>query len=139
MPDTFTVKVHGLEELERELNALPEKYAKPALRTGARKSAQAIQRAAQGLVKVRTGKLRENIAVATRVESDGVRGSTIIATIGLKKRGFYGRFLELGTKYIGKVPFLGAAFQSLIQTILQIFITEVRKSISRIRVKNKLL
>lgn len=152
MADTFTVKVHGLEELERELNALPEKFAKTALRTASRKAGQLVQREAMarapksGLPIPRGGKdsrwrtvpLSKGIRVTTRVKGEGVRGGTIETHIGIIGRVFYGRFLEFGTKFMSKRPFLGPAFEALRGTILDTFKLELRKAIGRIKVKNKL-
>jgi len=49
------------------------------------------------------------VDVGLKVTLNDVRGVSII--IGPKEKGFYGKFLELGTKYIKARPFMAPAFE----------------------------
>lgn len=161
MPDSFTVEVKGLAELERRLNELPEKLAKGALRTASRKAGKILQKHAQQNVRSsfvkHTGTLERGIIVATSVKPDGVKGASIIALIGLRIKpkdisAFYGKFLEFGWIAGAKVraaiarrrgkergghkvlarPFLAPAFEAEKRNMLNQFEEELSKAIDKV-------
>lgn len=164
MPDSFTVKVEGLAELEKALNELPEKMAKGAIRTASRKAGQLVRKAAQQNVRSsfvkRTGTLERGIIVATTIKPDGVKGAKVLAWIGLRIKpkqlsAFYGKFLEFGWIRGAKVraakarktgqerggsqvparKFLTPAFESQKRNMLEVFIVELKKAIDKVTYK----
>lgn len=160
MPDSFTVEVKGLAELEKALLELPEKMAKTALRTASRKSANLVKMKAQSNVKSlfqrRTGHLEGGILVSTRVQGEGVKGATILTRIGLRISGsasaWYGRLLEFGWmprsrkarrsrgaghKITGR-PFMAPAFETTKLQMLDTFQVELRSAINRITFRSKM-
>lgn len=152
MTDFVTVKVHGLEELERELNTLPEQFAKTALRTATRKASQIVQREGaarapvSGLPIPRGGRkqtwrklpLHRAIRIRTQIKSLGVKGAEISAFVTPDKSAWYGRLLEFGTKFMGERKFLGPAYEATKNRLIDVFKLELSKAISRVRVKHKL-
>jgi HK97 gp10 family phage protein len=105
MPDGVTVKIEGLEELERNMNRLAEdlakKHAVEAVRAGNQVLKQAITASARAHFQPRSGKLFENIRTSVRIKGRGVKGAVVKAFVFLKSDAFYGRFWELGFRHIG--------------------------------------
>jgi HK97 gp10 family phage protein len=105
MPDGVTVKIEGLEELERNMNRLQEdlakKHAVEAVRAGNQILKQAIMASARAHFQARSGKLFENIRTSVRIKGRGVKGAVVKAFVFLKSDAFYGRFWELGFQHIG--------------------------------------
>jgi HK97 gp10 family phage protein len=131
MAKTITIKVEGLQELERRLKAFGPKIVRNGLRTSAYAGAKVMMNAVKETAPVRTGELRANIRAFKRRGqpnearySVGVRGLTRkfgntpqnrrLRRVGKKYRvdgpGFYARFVEFGTSKMAARPFMRPAF-----------------------------
>ncbi len=96
---TYRVQIRGAGRLTRQLRALPEKMqreVKAELQVGAR----AVQRDAVAMVPVRTGNLKKILASpqAVRIRKKGLQVVFGITGVKAARDGFYGRFVEFGTK-----------------------------------------
>lgn len=122
-----TVQIDGLKELEQNLLALPEDLAKRALGRAARTSMQFLRRRIQGSAPVKTGRLERGIQVRSKFISEGVKGGTIVVSVGLQLRpkeqsAFYGKFVELGTVRITTPhPFMKPEFDAWGEAIIKMF------------------
>lgn len=139
----ISVQIEGLQELERNLLALPEDLAKKALGAAARTSMRFLQRRIQGSAPVKTGQLKRGIQVRSKFISDGVKGGTIVVSIGLQlkpkeKSAFYGKFVELGTVHIKTPhPFMKPEFDAWAGAVLKMFGKELGAAIEKTARKAK--
>ncbi len=98
------VTLKGADILSRQLKQL-EKAGLKARKRALLAAGNVIRDAARARVRVRTGKLRGTIF--TKINPEGTE-----AKIGPSKRGYYGVFLELGTKKMPAYPFLKPAYEN---------------------------
>lgn len=115
------IQVDGLVDLEKALKALPAVVSKRLINTATRAGASVISREARKLVPKRSGVLRKNIGVQRHKRQS--RPHSVLYKVGWKGDGFYGRFLELGTRYQAARPHLRPALDA-----------NKREAINRIRV-----
>jgi HK97 gp10 family phage protein len=96
---TTTTEVKGLAELEKFLDALPEKVQVKIARNAMSAGARVIRDEAKRLAPVKTGALRSSVRVSTRQQINGQITATIRAG-GKTKTGdaFYAHFVEYGTE-----------------------------------------
>lgn len=108
----MTVKIHGLRELSRKLEKLPRDVRGRTLDRATREGAKVIRdRAKNTYVPVRTGRLRESIVARKDREQSSDVFSTY--TIGyLKKKAYYGGFVEVGTSRTPAQPYLRPAIET---------------------------
>ncbi|GEM_PF-2182685 len=139
----IAVSIDGLDELEKNLLALPEDLAKKALGAAARKAMRGMQQRIQQSAPVKTGRLKKGIQVRSKFIGDGVRGGTIIVSIGLQLKPkeqsvFYGKFVELGTVRIKTPhPFMKPEFDASAASTIQTFANELGDAIERVARKAK--
>lgn len=140
----IAVKVEGLEELEKNLLALPEDLAKRALGIAARRAMEFLRRRIAASAPVLTGKLQRGIKMRSKFIGDGVRGGTIVVSIGLQlspkeESAFYGRFIELGTiKLKNPTPFFKPTFDAGAPEVLDHFGKELEKAIEQVARRAKI-
>ncbi len=89
---SITVKIEGLDNLKRKLEALEDAAAADVLEEAVLAGARIVQEDASRRVSKRTGKLARSIEVEVKEKS---RGSVFVA-VGPTKEAFYGKFVELG-------------------------------------------
>ena len=142
-----TTEVQGLAELERALDALPEKVAKKTLINAVRDAAELFRaRAAigapydpsviMGHPKWRTMHLRDGILKKITVTNLGAAGARVRGEVALdKQHAFYGRFLEFGWitarggKQVAPHPFMRPAFEAMKDVALAWFQVRLREGI----------
>lgn len=158
--NTFDINVGGLDQLMKNIKALPKevvgKNGGPVRRALA-KAANIIKDAAIARAPVRSGNLQEHIAIlrdrrpaaagASERYMVGIRGGsrTTYANSAKNRRkglagktyekqgpAFYGRFLELGTSKMRPQPFLRPAFNENAQEAIVTFLVELDKDVQRI-------
>jgi HK97 gp10 family phage protein len=108
----LNTEIHGLEEIIRKLNALPDKLENKVVRAAIRQGANIIKEKAKSYVPIDTGDLKKSIKVTgTRYQKGKI--SFVIRPSGNKKKGvsvFYARFIENGTSKMHAQPFMRPAF-----------------------------
>lgn len=119
MPKEFADAVRLFEKL-------PERIGLPLLRKAGRKAVIPIQEEAERQAPVLTGKLRDNILIATKKESE----SQIQLAIGPAKSVFYGRFSEFGTAHEIARPWLEPAAEEKSEEAAAIFAAEFQRAIT---------
>lgn len=135
MPDikTVTISITGLSDLEKALEAFPDKIARNILGGAIRAGAVVIQNEARqkapqsagphkvgrkikGVI-VQPGHLRKNIKV--RMAPRKSRTSPIEYWVYVSKRAWYWKFVEFGTKKMSAKQFMRPAFDSRKQEALE--------------------
>jgi len=120
MADAVRMEIQGLAELERKMRQLGPKLAKNALRSAVNAGAQIIKKEAQARAPVHTGKLKKKAIYVTRSREESTatkQAYKVGVRMGRKeqKKGrdaFYWWYLEFGTKFVKKMPFLAPAFEA---------------------------
>jgi HK97 gp10 family phage protein len=140
--NTVTVKIEGLDELERKLYDLPVKlsklYMRRALLAGARIWRQEILSNAPRL----TGWLRAQVAITTSLSSRYDQGT---AHVGVRKKPDPGRhgkhvpsaaneayWYELGTLRQPARPIIRPAFSAMSQAVLDAFAETLRAGLAEV-------
>lgn len=98
-----TVSVSGVDALLNDFEGLTSEL-QSAINLAITANAEAILEDAQALCPVRTGALRDSIAI--EYENDG---DILTANIGTDM--YYGPYVEFGTRYMEAEPFLFPAFE----------------------------
>ena len=101
----MTLKVEGVEETIAEFNAINIKVTKNVQEV-IESSAIRVRDDARSRAPFKTGKLKRDIRV--KKSKDGL---TAAVTYMGKKRAFYGKFIEFGTRFMPARPFLGPAWE----------------------------
>jgi HK97 gp10 family phage protein len=136
--DTITVKVEGLEELQRRLNDLPKRQAQSALRKALREGAKVFKDAVIREAPKESGFLSQHFKINTRIR--GVSGAAYVTpdkkitypadSTGKKehKRWAYlvAFWTEFGTTTHRANPFLTRAFESTKAAVLDRVIEALR-------------
>ena len=156
MRELFTFKVEGLQELDRQLRALPERVAGNALATAVSAGARVIRNEAMARAPVDTGALKSQIFTKRlRSPSPSEKMSIVGVRSGLAKyantkrnvrsgkagktyktdgKTFYWKFIEFGTSKMAAKPFLRPAFdakeQDAVLAITEKLDERIQKAIS---------
>lgn len=88
---TFNVK--GFKELDEALKQFPIKLQRNILKSATKEGAKVIQRAAIAMAPVETGQLAKSIKIKIKTKR---KQHTVTYIVGLNKKGWYGRLVELG-------------------------------------------
>jgi HK97 gp10 family phage protein len=137
MSDALTVKLVGMEELQRKLETMPRAIARRLLRDAILSAAtlwkDEMKLRAPKLYEDKIGKggkryrkaffLSDTIQVKVAVNGD----LEAVAKIGPERKAFYSTFLEFGTKKMRAQPFIRAAYESMKNAVLARFVEEGRK------------
>lgn len=142
MAEFMQVDKQKLQAIERTMGRIPGKLAKKVFRTAGRKAAAVFRRAAQARARSQfnriSGKLATGIKVQIKIKSRGSLGSDLTAKVGASPAGkgvpkevslFYLRFLEKGTKFITRDPFIEPAFDARKGEALRIFTAVLSKGV----------
>lgn len=108
MAKGVTVRIEGWEELERNLRKLGSTInERELLENALMDGAKIVQDEIRTSAPYKTGQLRDSIAISKKGrEKYSVR-------IGPSGKGFYGRFLELGTSTHSAKPFVRPSFDAV--------------------------
>jgi HK97 gp10 family phage protein len=156
MPETVTVNIKGLDELQKALEALGRDVATKVVRDGLKAGAQPLMQemAAQapkdtGFLaehfNVRTRSIKDNIAAVAFVgpapnvdypDADGTYRTKMTKAGKAKQVGSISvesvaRFLEFGTTKMKKHPFITRAYEAKKAAALQAIIDCIRKALPK--------
>lgn len=104
----FDVQITGLRELDDALRELAGPAARRAMRKGMRQGANVVRDEAKARAPKDTGNLKKSIRTRERREE----GGWMRYAIEVRRRAFYGRFLEFGTSKMAAKPFLRPAAEN---------------------------
>jgi HK97 gp10 family phage protein len=107
-PVRYDIEIEGWEELEAKLQAMAaDLNTQETLENALNEGAEVVRDSIAGSAPVRTGQLSGNITISKQGRVPySVR-------IGPSGAGFYGRFLEYGTRKMGARPFVRPAFDGV--------------------------
>ena len=124
------IDIH-MGDLLRQLNKLPEKMQNRIIKGAVRASAKPIVQEAKRLVPVRTGNLKKSIGVSSRRGSKTVVRVSVSPRRGGKHDGYYGMWIEFGTKKMQPHPFLRPAFERKGADTIKFFKEYLKKRIDK--------
>jgi HK97 gp10 family phage protein len=99
-------RIHGLQELDRRLEVLPQVVAKRTLASALRIATVPLVRDIKAHAPVLTGELRDSIAVTSHPEEGANEVRLQIGVTGV----YYGHFQEFGTSKMRARPFVRPAW-----------------------------
>lgn len=144
MVDSVKAELHGARDIVAAWKDLRDYVSKTALRRAVREAAKIMLSLIHDLAPFRTGRLKSNISIRTRVTRETIRARVTINTRGKAndpKNAFYWRFLEQGWKTakgaIKRFPFVSVAFEGRKQQSAQQVVDEMDKAIKRAERKAK--
>ncbi len=125
MPPSISVKIDGLDELERALlDGLP-KQARAAMRGSLADAGEFMRLAIVLKAPSRTGFLARHIVTKTRTS---VRDDEGDVSIGPSREAYYAQFVEFGSIHNRPArPFIRPAFEENKETWLDYFATKLRE------------
>jgi len=125
MPDSFSVKIEGLKELEKKMIELGPKIGRKALKGALVAGAIVVRKEAQRLAPALTGRLRKAMYVKKMGKPNPFKENVIFGVRHGRKMSkrdldaYYWSFLEFGTKFIKKISFVQMAFQKTQTRVLE--------------------
>lgn len=151
MSDEVTVKISGLDELQKKMESLPRDFARKGLRQALRAGGDVMEEGFAQEAPEHTGFLREHFNQKTRLKSDDLAGTVFIGPAGkvdypdrlggytekVNRKGkaykvgrvsvaSVARFLEFGTSKMAKNPFMSRAFASRGQAALDAIVKKLK-------------
>jgi HK97 gp10 family phage protein len=149
MTDNVTVKISGLDELQKKLEACAKEVSRQVVRNGLRAGGGIVRDEMVRRAPKDTGFLSEHIDIKTRVMKADVAGTAMIGpnskavypVKGNAKRSFpafvIARFLEFGTSHKGfrKQPFLTPAWEATKGRALDAIVNTIREAIAKFTTK----
>lgn len=129
-------QLEGAGQLDRALSQLPKSLSRGVLRRSLTKAAEPVRDAAQQNVPVRTGELRDSLAVATRLTPSQRRLQTraggVVVYVGASwPQGAHAHLVEFGTAHSAAQPFLRPAWDQHGAKVLPAFGEEVWQQLDR--------
>jgi HK97 gp10 family phage protein len=118
----MSVEIEGLAELSERLSTMPVKAAKRYLSRCADSASQVVLDAAEETVPVEVGTLEESLEAQKSFDDDD--GTTLTVEIGPSKKAFWGSMQEFGTHDQPAQHWLGRAWESSKDKVLDTFVTE---------------
>ena len=125
MADTFSIKVEGLQELEKKMIALGPKIGRKALKGALVAGAVVIREEAKRLAPALTGRLRKAMYVKKMSKPNPYKENVIFGVRHGRKMSkkdldaYYWSWLEFGTKFIKKMSFVEIAFKNKVNEALE--------------------
>lgn len=150
MNDAVTIKIQGLDELQKKLEELPRDVAKRGIRASLREGAKRIAEAMAAHAPRDTGFLALHFGIRTKMFRNDLAGSAFIGPEGhidYPEHGGYrtkendrgkkyqvgriavvrvARFLEFGTTKTAKQPFMTQAFEDQKESALAAIVGKLR-------------
>jgi HK97 gp10 family phage protein len=155
----ISFKIEGLDELEKQLEELPEKAAKQIMRrslkeaagiwrgemiahvirgwhvwgaviTGKKRGKGGERLQRQGFTNVREfGVVSRLIGFSTKISPDGLAGAI---AVGPNKKAFWATFMEFGTSHQKAFPFARPAFEAKKADVVATFIESVKHRLEEV-------
>jgi len=105
-------RISGLREIEQALRRIARATPEAVQREALHDAGEIVAERARSLVPVRSGNLRDSIAVADEGQSGVLSQGGVEVFVGPQADGFYGHFVEFGTVNMAAEPFMRPAFDA---------------------------
>lgn len=156
MSDAVTVKISGLDELQKRLEELGPEVSRPILTTVLRDAGAVVEEAIVAAAPKDTGFLSEHFRTRVRVQKEDVQGAAFIGPAphadypnrdgGFRKKlsgalerqvGRIGvssvaRYLEFGTRKMAANPFMSRAWETVKDRALDKIVDGIRDALRRV-------
>ncbi|MFA5715679.1 MAG: HK97-gp10 family putative phage morphogenesis protein [Candidatus Paceibacterota bacterium] len=125
MADMVSIKIEGLQELEKKMIALGPKIGRKALKGALVAGAVVIREEAKRLAPALTGRLRKAMYVKKMSKPNPYKENVIFGVRHGRKMSkkdldaYYWSWLEFGTKFIKKMSFVEIAFKNKVNEALE--------------------
>lgn len=123
------VVIIGMADLQRKLKQMELALQRQALIEAAQAGAQIVLDDARSRVPVRTGNLRRNIRKRLAGRQSDIHEATV--EVQVAKKGFYGRFIEFGTKHLSAHPFFRPAIENNLERIKATMRAVLKRAVDR--------
>lgn len=120
-----TFRVQGSEEIKELLNNMPKEVSHEHLQQVALDAAEIIRKEAEDRAPKRTGTLAGDIH--KEFDDKELTGVKVQVKIGPGKKGWYGRLVEMGTKFAAPKPWLRPAFDAKKKEAQQYMLKEFKR------------
>lgn len=120
----FTVS--GADDLVKQLQAIRKTKAKSAIRKGSRQGSKIIQRECVDKAPRKTGAMSRGIKVRALPRSRKWVGTMVRFAM----ENFYGRFIDLGTKYIQARRFMRDSVRAKQQQAVNTMVDQIREELN---------
>lgn len=117
-------EVDGMENLLNEIEKLGQKGSRIE-NTALKEAGNIVKESIIKEVPVRTGKLKENIAVSNVKSKDGVKK----VEVGPGKDEYYAAFLEFGTTNMNANPFISRGYENSKEEAEKVIVEEIKKGL----------
>jgi HK97 gp10 family phage protein len=152
-----TVKINGLDQIQRALEQIPKVVADKAIRGGLRKGAESLRERIAANAPRESGFLANHFNVKVRVMHNELAASAFVGPasktyypnigdrrvgVSTGKHGQKGgalpvasvaRFMEFGTSKMAARPFIRPAFESMKEAILDTVVKSIQEAIAKWR------
>ena len=132
----MSVTIEGLSELSNLLTEIAPAAAKRYLGRCADCAALPLLAAMQGTVPVGVGILEEELSYSKKFLNDGDE-TTLEVKIGPEKPAYWGSFQEFGTSTQPAQHWMGRAWESSKDEVLNVFVEEAQSLIQELEAKKK--
>lgn len=127
---SFTVKITGLREVQRKLNALPDKVQKKVVRAALRRATVILQKAVKADAPVGdTGQLRKAVKITTSFRKGVISAKVTIGKKNFVGDTYYAAIVEFGSKYQEGQHFMERAFDANKQNVAEQAAVEIKDGI----------
>jgi len=120
------------EEIVMNLEKLEKKIQRKFVRKAMREGAKVLLNEARARVPVRTGNLKKSLGINTRTKKGNIE-MYVSPRKGGKYDGYYGLFVELGTKKMSARPFLRPAFEAKGEEAVKVFRNTLKRLLDEYR------
>lgn len=156
MPGVVTVNIKGLDELQKKLEEVPRKISRRILKTALKNAAKLMIQAMAAMAPKDTGFLAEHFGMRIKLERGDIAGSAFVGPEGkidypnedggyrqkVSAKGKHfnigripvvavARFLEFGTRFMTKRPFMTQAFETTKERALNTIIEEIKTALEQ--------
>ena len=135
------MKIDGLDEVIKNMEAIKDELKGDPLRSSLRKALTPIVNEAKALAPVDTGRLRDAIKTRPLPPDDipaGFSDGQELFVVSSRKKdkdapdnAWYWHFVEFGTKNQNREPFLAPAFDSKRKEAIDVFVQEMRAQLQK--------
>ena len=132
----MAIQIEGLAELSQLLTEITPQAAKRYLGRCGDSAALPLLAAMQGTVPVGVGILEEQLSYSKKFLSDGDE-TTLEIKIGPEKPAYWGSFQEFGTSTQAGTHWMGRAWESSKDEVLNVFVEEAKALIQDLGAKKK--
>jgi HK97 gp10 family phage protein len=141
---SVTVKIKGLDELEKKLYDLPSKFAKRAMRGALKPAASIWKEEIAATAPEKTGWLKSQAAVSIKLSAKEESGTALVGFTKKQNPERLGKekhtpsaaneafWYEMGTFRQKAQPFMRRAYESMKEKVLETFVAKLKEAFNEV-------